>query len=75
MGEGKRLEKGGGTYFTTSGAMTLQGPHQVAKQSRTMREFFSSRAVSKSDLLVARARSGVSFSFLFLCLSDGGVKF
>lgn len=34
------------TYFTTSGAMTLQGPHQVAKQSRTMTELLSARAVS-----------------------------
>ncbi len=29
-GEGR-----GETYFTTCGAMTLQGPHQVAKASRT----------------------------------------
>jgi len=48
--EGPKV-RGRETYFTTSGAMTLQGPHQVAKQSRTMREFLSARALSKSDLL------------------------
>jgi hypothetical protein len=44
----------GVTDLATCGAMTLQGPHQVAKQSRTMRESFSSRAVS-NDFLSARA--------------------
>lgn len=39
------------TYLTTCGAMTLHGPHQVAKQSRTMRPF-SPRAESKSALEV-----------------------
>ena len=41
----------GNTHFTTWGAMTLHGPHQVAKQSRTMRLSFSPSAVSKSALL------------------------
>jgi hypothetical protein len=36
--------------LTTCGAITLQGPHQVAKQSRTMRVPFSFMAESKSAL-------------------------
>ncbi len=36
------------TYLTTWGAITLQGPHHVAKQSRTMRLSFTAMASSKS---------------------------
>lgn len=36
------------TYLTTCGAMTLQGPHHVAKQSTTIRVSFSARAESHS---------------------------
>lgn len=32
-----RFRDGKGAYETTLGAMTLQGPHQVAKQSMTIR--------------------------------------
>lgn len=39
------------TYLTTWGAMTLQGPHQVAKQSRTIRLDLSPSASSKAVLL------------------------
>ena len=39
------------TYSTTLGAMTLHGPHQVAKQSRTIRVSLTQRASSKSFLL------------------------
>lgn len=39
--------------------MTLQGPHQVAKQSRTIKLSFSATAVSKSALL----RESVSRKF------------
>lgn len=42
------------TYLTTWGAITLQGPHHVAKQSRTMRVSFTAMASSKS--LVLRCR-------------------
>jgi hypothetical protein len=38
------------TYLTTWGAMTLQGPHQVAKASRTT-TLLSLRAASNSTLL------------------------
>lgn len=41
----------GEAYLTTWGAITLQGPHQVAKQSRT-RVPFSPRADSQSALLL-----------------------
>jgi hypothetical protein len=49
--------------------MTLQGPHHVAKQSRTMRESFSARALSKSDLLcetnpISRYSEALPLSFL-----------
>ena len=39
------------TYLTTCGAITLHGPHHVAKQSRTKMPF-SSSALSKSALEV-----------------------
>jgi hypothetical protein len=48
-GDGEKL--GGNTYLTTWGAMTLQGPHQVAKQSRTMSESLTFSASSKAALL------------------------
>lgn len=38
------------TYLTTCGAMTLHGPHQVAKQSTTMRVSLMPIASSNSDL-------------------------
>jgi hypothetical protein len=38
------------THLTTCGAMTLQGPHHVAKQSRTISVPFSSMAESNSAL-------------------------
>jgi len=41
------------TYLTTWGAMTLQGPHQVAKKSTTITPD-SLRAASKSALLHSR---------------------
>jgi hypothetical protein len=52
FGGRKRGGKGKGkrTYLTTWGAMTLQGPHQVAKQSRTT-ILLSLMAVWKSGLL------------------------
>jgi len=39
-------------YLTTVGAMTLQGPHHVAKQSRTMRVSGVCIASSNSALLL-----------------------
>jgi hypothetical protein len=42
------------TYLTTWGAITLQGPHHVAKQSRTMRLSFTAMASSKSLVLQCR---------------------
>jgi len=42
-------KEGNGTYLTTWGAITLQGPHQVAKQSRTTMSFL--RASVKAALL------------------------
>jgi hypothetical protein len=40
------------TYLTTCGAITLHGPHQVAKQSRTRSvSLSSSRALSNSAFL------------------------
>lgn len=48
MGEWKR--DGEETYLETVGAITLQGPHQVAKQSRTT-ILLSLRAVLKSGPL------------------------
>lgn len=39
------------THLTTWGAMTLQGPHQVAKQSRTIRLDLSASASSNAALL------------------------
>lgn len=43
-------------YLTTWGAITLQGPHHVAKQSRTMRVSLSFKAASKSVLLQFASR-------------------
>jgi hypothetical protein len=40
----------GYTYSTTLGAMTLQGPHQVAKQSRTRSESLTPTTLSQSAL-------------------------
>ena len=49
--------------------MTLQGPHQVAKQSRTMREPFSARALSKSALLLDKRWSAhVTYILYGKCL-------
>ena len=42
------------THLTTWGAITLQGPHQVAKQSRTIRPEPLCRASSKAALLECR---------------------
>lgn len=53
-------------YATTLGAMTLQGPHQVAKQSRT-RVPFSERAESQSALLFGC----VSYLFLSAISASG----
>lgn len=39
------------TYLTTWGAITLQGPHHVAKQSSTMRVSLLFSASSNADLL------------------------
>jgi hypothetical protein len=44
------------THLTTWGAITLQGPHHVAKQSRTMRVSLSFMAASKSLLLQFASR-------------------
>lgn len=52
----------GKTYLTTCGAMTLQGPHHVAKQSRTIspdpvmassKSFFDCRLCTPSLPIVA----------------------
>lgn len=60
------------TYLTTCGAMTLQGPHQVAKKSTTIRPF-SPRAESKSALLFGRARRQPFVIRLVECaFSSGG---
>ena len=42
----------GVTYLTTCGAMTLQGPHHVAKQSSTIRVSLVSIAESNSALFL-----------------------
>lgn len=44
------------TYLTTWGAITLQGPHHVAKQSRTMRVSLSHMASSNAALLRFNSR-------------------
>ena len=41
----------GDAYLTIVGAMTLQGPHHVAKQSSTISDPFSPSAASNSALL------------------------
>lgn len=48
-------------YLTTWGAMTLQGPHQVAKQSRTMSVSLIAIASLKSSILKARLVSIPSY--------------
>lgn len=56
MGVGKGEE----TYLTTCGAMTLHGPHQVAKQSRTTTSCL--RASVKAALLHLNISNCLSFS-------------
>jgi hypothetical protein len=48
------------TYSTTLGAIILQGPHHVAKQSRTRRPF-SVRALSHSVFLCKLLLSACAF--------------
>jgi hypothetical protein len=54
------------TYSTTFGAMTLQGPHQVAKQSRTTTSFLRA---SLNAALLYRDKL-VSFSFYLQSLRE-----
>ena len=49
--EKTREERNRESYFTTWGAMTLQGPHHVAKQSSTSSVSLLSSACSQSALL------------------------
>jgi hypothetical protein len=51
LGEGKSCRAQRIAHLTTCGAITLQGPHQVAKQSRTTRVSLASSALSQSDFL------------------------
>jgi hypothetical protein len=59
----------GRTYSTTLGAMTLQGPHHVAKQSTIMTPF-SERAFLKSDALFGRVLA--FFLSALLSKDEGG---
>lgn len=69
FGRPEEEERGGGTTdFTTCGAMTLQGPHHVAKQSRT-----TTLLSLMVEVKVERLRKVVSLAIAFVSIYLAGV--